>query len=81
MDKQEAVTSLNSGHICLHCIVLKRKRLFTSLDRNDLKWSLRISEMPLSMNAKVLFLVIGLASAIFYVTRHVVIYEVLCIIS
>ena len=33
------------------------------------------------MNAKVLLLVISLASAILYVTRHLVIYEVLCIIS
>ena len=74
-------------------IVLKRKLLqtfsvitvqvwiFTSLDRNDLKKSLRISEILLSMNAKVLFLVISLASAILYVTHHLVIYEVLCIIS
>ena len=33
------------------------------------------------MNAKVLFLVICLASSILYVTRHLVIYEVLCVIS
>ena len=74
-------------------IVLKRKllqtfsvisvqvRIFTSLDRNDLKYSFRISEIILSMNAKVLFLVICLASTILYVTRHLVIHKVLCIIS
>ena len=38
-------------------------------------------DADLSMNAKVLFLVICVASAILYVTRHVVIYEVLCVIS
>ena len=51
-------------------------RIFTGLDRNYLKYSLRIFEILLFMNAKVLFLVICLPSAIFYVTRHLVIYEV-----
>ena len=46
------------------------------MDRNDLKYSLRISEILLFVNAKVLFLVICLASTILYVTRHLVIYEV-----
>ena len=55
-------------------------RTFSGLDRNDLKYSLRICEICLFMNAKVLFLVICLASAILYVTRHLVIYEGLCVI-
>ena len=38
--------------------------IFTSLDRNDLKQSLRISEILLSINAKVLFLAILILSCI-----------------
>ena len=47
-------------------------RIFLGLDRNDLMYSLRICEIFLFMNAKVLFLVICLVSAILYVTRHLV---------
>ena len=55
-------------------------RIFSGLDRNDLMYPLRICEIFLFMNAKVLFLVICLVSAILYVTRHLVIYEGLCLI-
>ena len=55
-------------------------RIFSGRNRNDSKYSLRICEIILFMNAKVLFLVFCLASAILYVTRHLVIYEGLCVI-
>ena len=61
-------------------VITVQVRIFSGLDRNDLKYSLRICEICLFMNAKVLFLVICLASAILYVTRHLVIYEGLCVI-
>ena len=62
-------------------VITVQVRIFSGLDRNDSKYSLRICEIFLFMNAKVLFLVICLASAILYVTRHLVIYEGLCVIS
>ena len=61
-------------------VISVQDRIFSGLDRNDLKYSLRISEIFLFMNAKVSVLVICLASAILYVTRHFVIYESLCVI-
>ena len=54
--------------------------IFSGVDRNDLKYSLRIPEIFLFMNVKVLFLVICLSSVILYVTRHLVMYECLCVI-
>ena len=62
-------------------VITVQVRIFSGLDRNDSKYSLRICEIFLFMNVKVLFLVICLASAILYVTRHLVIYERLCVIS
>ena len=61
-------------------VITVQVRIFSGLDRNYLKYSLRICEICLFMNAKVSFLVICLASAILYVTRHLVICEGLCII-
>ena len=61
-------------------VITVQVRIFSGLDRNDLMYSLRICEIFLFMNAKVLFLVICLVSAILYVTRHLVIYEGLCVI-
>ena len=61
-------------------VITVQVRIFSALDRNDLKYSLRICEIFLVMNTNVLFLVICLASAILYVTRHLVIYEGLCVI-
>ena len=45
-------------------VITVQVRIFSGLDRNYLKYSLRICEIFLFMNAKVLFLVICLASAI-----------------
>ena len=50
-------------------VITVQVRIFSGLDRNDSKYSLRICEIFLFMNAKGLFLVICLASAILYVTR------------
>ena len=61
-------------------VITVQVRIFSGLDRNDLMYSLRICEIFLFMNAKVLFLVICLVSAILYVARHLVIYEGLCVI-
>ena len=61
-------------------VITVQVRIFSGLDGNDFKYSLRICEICLFMNAKVLFLVICLASAILYVTSHLVIYEDLCVI-
>ena len=61
-------------------VITVQVRIFSGLDRNNLMYSLRICEILLFMNAKVLFLVICLVSAILYVTRHLVIYEGLCLI-
>ena len=61
-------------------VITVQVRIFSGLDRNDLKYSLRFCEIFLFMNTKVLFLVICLAFTILYVTRHLVIYEGLCVI-
>ena len=61
-------------------VITVHVRIFSGLDRNDLMYSLRICEIFLFMNAKVLFLVICLVSAILYVTRYLVMYEGLCFI-
>ena len=59
-------------------VITVQVRIFSGLDRNDLMYSLRICEIFLFM--KVLVLVICLVSAILYVTRHLVIYEDICVI-
>ena len=61
-------------------VITVHVRIFSGLVRNDLMYSLRICEIFLFKNAKVLFLDICLLSAILYVTRHLVIYEGFCLI-